>query len=109
MARRAFQVIWAQSATRDLEEIVTYIAADSRANAEKALARLKHKAENLTASPLRGRVVPEMAEFGLQSWREIVVRPYRIISRIDEGRVFVNAVLDGRRDLQDILMRRLLR
>ena len=109
MARRAFQVTWAESATRDMEEIVTYIAADSWANAEKVLARLKHKAESLTAYPLRGRVVPEMAEFGLRSWREIVVRPYRIIYRIDEGRVFVNAVLDGRRDLQDILMRRLLR
>ena len=109
MPRRTYQVIWAESATKDLEEIVTYIAGDSRASAIKVLARLKSKAESLEASPFRGRLVPEILEFGLRNWREIVVRPYRIIYRIDEGRVLVNAVIDGRRDLQDLLARRLLR
>ena len=38
-----------------------------------------------------------------------VVKPYRIIYRIEEDTVTVLAVLDGRRDLEDLLLERLIR
>ena len=49
------------------------------------------------------------AIFGIRNWRELIVKPYRIIYRIDEDTVNVLAVLDGRRDLQDLLLERLIR
>jgi len=30
-------------------------------------------------------VVPELAHFGMPSWQELVVKPYRFIYRIDES------------------------
>jgi plasmid stabilization system protein ParE len=54
-------------------------------------------------------VVPELAHFGIRNWRELIVKPYRIIYRIDEDTVNVLAMLDGRRDLQDLLLERLIR
>ena len=109
MARRSFRVRWAEAAVRDLEELVSYITADSPINAERILDKLKGRAGTLESAPSRGRVVPELAHFGLRSWRELIVKPYRIIYRIDESPVNVLAVLDGRRELEDLLLERLIR
>jgi len=109
MARRSFRVQWAEAAVRDLEELVSYITADSPINAERILDKLKVRAGTLESAPSRGRVVPELAHFGLRSWRELIVKPYRIIYRIDESTVNVLAVLDGRRELEDLLLERLIR
>jgi toxin ParE1/3/4 len=57
----------------------------------------------------RGRVVPELRELSLEPWRELLVKPYRIIYRISGPQVLIIAVLDGRRDVEDTLLRRLLR
>ena len=56
-----------------------------------------------------GRVVPEFAHFGIRSWRELIVRPYRVIYRIDGHTVYVLAVVDGRRELDDLLLEKLIR
>jgi plasmid stabilization system protein ParE len=104
-----FRVLWAEQAVQDLEEMVGYIAADSPVNARNLLAKLRGRAESLDTTPMRGRVVPELARFGIRSWRELVIKPYRIIYRVGEAEVFVLAVFDGRRDLEDVLLERLVR
>ncbi len=109
MARRSFRVQWAETAARDLEELISYIAADSPLNAERILDKLEKRARTLESTPVRGRVVPELAHFGIRNWRELIVKPYRIIYRVDEDTTNVLAVLDGRRDLQDLLLERLIR
>lgn len=109
MRRTSFRVLWTDTAVRDLEGLVGYIAADAPMNAERVLARLKSKAESLEVTPQRGRIVPELLRRGLSVWRELIVRPYRIIYRIDQRTVYVLAVLDSRRDLEDILLERLVR
>jgi len=94
---------------RDLEELVAYIAVDSPTNATRVLDRIERRAGSLESSPARGRVVPELAHFGMRTWRELVVRPYRLVYRIEGDTVTVLAVFDGRRDLEDVLLERLLR
>ncbi len=54
-------------------------------------------------------MVPELATFGLRTWRELLVSPYRLIYRSDEQSVHVLAVLDGRRELHELLLERLVR
>jgi len=106
---RRFRVLWAEEAVQDLEEIVSYIAADSPVNARSLLTKLRGRVDALDTSPMRGRVVPELARFGIRSWRELVVKPYRIVYRVAEAEVFVLAIFDGRRDLEDVLLERLVR
>jgi toxin ParE1/3/4 len=103
------QVVWAEAAVRDLEEIVAHIGLTSPANAEGVLDRLARKAESLGVAALRGHVVPELARFGIRTWRELPARPYRIFYRVTGRLVCVTAVFDGRRDLEDVLLDRLLR
>ncbi|MDY7225274.1 type II toxin-antitoxin system RelE/ParE family toxin [Hyalangium rubrum] len=106
---RTFEVEWTQVALTDLEELLDFIAQDNPAAAEAALDRLSQAAQRLEQSPKRGRVVPELSRFELRLYRELIVRPWRIIYRVGQRRVFVLAVLDGRRDLEQVLLARLLR
>ena len=109
MSETGGKVLWTEAAVLDLENLARFIAADSPVNARKVLARLKLKAESLESSPHRGRIVPELAGCGLLRWRELIVRPYRLVYRIDGKRVYILAVLDSRRDLEDVLLERIVR
>lgn len=109
MREPSFRVLWTEAAVRDMEDIIAFIAADSPGNARALLARFRERAAALEGHPTRGRIVPELALSGFATWREVIVRPYRLIYRVEADRVFVLAVLDGRRDLEDLLFRRLVR
>ncbi len=109
MPSRRFRVQWAEAAVCDLEELVAFIALDSELDAERGLRRIEGRAASLESSPGRGRVVPELARFGMRTWRELVVRPYRLVYRIEGDTVTVLAIFDARRDLEDVLLDRLLR
>lgn len=108
MASR-FRVEWTKSAGADLEQIISFIARDSPLNALKVYQRIRKQAKTLQRFPSRGRVVPELAELEVMIYRELSVPPYRILYRIEKAKVFVQAVLDGRRDLRQLLSERLLR
>jgi len=101
--------VWAETAVRDLEDIISFTASDSPLNAQRLLGRLQAKARSLETSPLRGRIVPELLRFGMRTWRELVVRPYRLIYRVGSNDVVVLALFDSRRDLEDVLLERLVR
>jgi toxin ParE1/3/4 len=108
MAAR-FRVRWTEQAATDLTEIVRYIALDSPQNALKVYKRIRTRAETLKTFPERGHVVPELAELGVTNYSELAIPQWRVVYRIDDKTVFVQAVFDGRRDLKQILSDRLLR
>ena len=108
MASR-FRVVWSEAAANDLADLVAYVAVDSPTSARTMLARLEKRAGSLVSSPQRGRRVPELARFGIGSWRELIVHPHRLVYEIDDRTVRVMAVLDGRRELQDLLLERSIR
>ncbi len=104
-----YRVLWTRTASGDLAEIIDFIAGDSPDRAPKILDGIESAAGKLDVMPLRGRVVPELAVFGIRNYRQIVYSPWRIIYRIAGREVFVLTVLDGRRHLEDLLLARLLR
>lgn len=107
MAER--NVVWSAAAAADLEAIIDFISRDSTEEALRVLDRLQRRAQRLTAPSLRGRIVPELRDEGIAIYRELIARPGRIIYRLDGESVLVLAVLDGRRDLADVLLERLTR
>ena len=108
MASR-FRVEWTEAATKDFEEIISFIARDSPLNAAKIYRRIRKRANSLRLFPGRGHTVPELADLDVLNYYELSVPPYRIIYRVEKPTVYVNALLDGRRDLRQILSERLLR
>ena len=77
-----YQVALSPSARRDLRDIVRYISLDSPESAVILGQFLVSSTKRLADFPEMGRVVPE---FGDPSLREIVVRSYRVIYRVDHG------------------------
>jgi len=106
MTRR--QVLWARSARRDFEAVVSYLAERSPQAALSTLDRLEARARSLVTLAERGRVVPELGRLHIQEYRELVVPPYRLIYRVRGPKVLVLAVVDARRSLEDILLDRLI-
>lgn len=96
-----YQVALSPSARRDLRDIVRYISLDSP---ERALAFgqfLVSNTKRLADFPEMGRVVPE---FDDPFVREIVVRSYRVIYRVnhEECRVDVARFWHGARGAPEI-------
>jgi toxin ParE1/3/4 len=62
----------------------------------------------LSEFPERGVYPKELLAMGIREYREIFFKPYRIICRVMNKNVYVLLVVDGRRDMQSLLQRRLL-
>ena len=69
---------------------------------------IEEKASTLDSLPERGRMVPELARFQVRHYRELVIAPYRLVYRVRDDVVFILGLFDSRRNLEDILLRRLL-
>ena len=106
---KRYVVEWAITALDDLEEIISYIADDSPINALKVVERIEARAHTLVTLPMRGRIIPELQWQGVTTFLEVQEPPWRLIYRVDGSRVHVVGVLDGRRQLEDLLLARFLR
>ena len=104
---RAYQVVWADVAENDLKDILEYIAVDNQLSALEIFQEVKQRTSNLYTFPERGRVVPELLDQSILIYRELVIPPWRIIYRISDKFVYVLSVLDSRRNVEDILLKRL--
>ena len=79
----AYKLIWSPAARDDLHDIVIFIARD---NPERAMSfgyQLISQTDRLQESPESGRIVPEYEN---QLLREIILRPYRIVYRVNHDR-----------------------
>ncbi|MCE7966884.1 MAG: type II toxin-antitoxin system RelE/ParE family toxin [Nitrospira sp. NTP2] len=95
---KRYEVLLTQGAEQDLESICDYIAEfDCVANANDVLDRLMVVVEGLAQFPERGSYPKELMALGIKEYRQTALKPYRVY-----------LIIDGRRDMQSLLARRLL-
>lgn len=105
-----FEVLLSEDAERDIEDIHHYVARhDTVEEADRLLAALEEACFALSKLPKRGNVPKELLPLGITEFREVHHKPYRVIYRIADRKVIVYCVVDGRRDMQSLLQRRLIR
>jgi toxin ParE1/3/4 len=105
-----FAVFLTADAAGDLEELYDYVALhDAPRNAEHLLERIEKTVRSLSESPERGSYPKELLALGIRDYREIFFKPYRMIYRVVADTVYVLMIIDGRRDMQTLLQRRLLK
>ncbi|MCL4788999.1 MAG: type II toxin-antitoxin system RelE/ParE family toxin [Verrucomicrobia bacterium] len=75
------KIVFTKPAIADLKGLVSFIARDNPQAAERFGYVIIARAEKLDQFPLLGRVVPE---FKMETIREIIHRPYRIVCRVRE-------------------------
>lgn len=106
---RSFRVLLTRDAARDLRGIYEYIAnADSLPAAGQVLERLQAVRQQLARLPERGSHPAELAALGIGEYRQLLLKPYRIIYRVVGKTVIIYLIADGRRDMPALLARRLL-
>ncbi len=104
-----FRVMLTNDAARDLEELYDYIALhDAPRKADYVLDQIEKAFSKLSEFPERGAYPKELLTLGIREYRQIFFKPYRIIYRVMEKNVYVLLIVDGRRDMQSLLQRRLL-
>ena len=102
-------VLLTDDAIRDLEELYDYIDQhDVPGKADYVIEQIEKVFSSLSENPRRGVYPKELVSIGIKEYREIFFKPYRIIYRIVEKKVFVLLIVDGRRNMQELLQRRLL-
>lgn len=107
--KKSMNISWATVAKKDLSEIIEFISEDSPENAITIWNKIKIKTAELGKFSNRGRVVPELLQQGISTYREIVIKPWRVMYRVDGKGVYIVTVIDSRRNIEDILLARLLR
>jgi toxin ParE1/3/4 len=104
-----YEVLLTEGAEQDLEALYDYIAEfDSVANANQVLDRLMAVVEGLAQFPERGSYPKELVTLGIKDYRQTAFKPYRVLCRVLGSQVVIFLIVDGRRDTQSVLARRLL-
>jgi toxin ParE1/3/4 len=106
----SYKVYLIADAEQDILEIYDSISdSDSPEKAEYVYRKIEEKCLNLSELPNRGHFPPELERIGIYEYREIHYKPYRVIYQIIDKKVYIHCILDGRRELQALLEKRLLR
>ena len=107
MAKK-YNIKWTAPARDDLNEIIDYISLTNLNYAVKILDAIEENVRKLDMFPERYRIVPELEKYGYLIYREIIIEYWRIIYKIENNFIFIMLVIDGRRNLEDILLKKIL-
>jgi len=91
-------ILWTGPALADLREIREWVERDSPDAACRLAAKIRERVDDLAVSPSSGRVVPEI---GIERYREVIVRSYRVIYEIRESDLVILRVRHSRCDLPE--------
>ena len=106
-----YQVFFTADAKNDIQELKNYVIQTwSKQVWKMASDTMKSNIENLAAYPHIGTVCSDLAVLGIGKYRQLVVGTNYLIYEADDVKqlIYVYIVCDQRRDLQSLLLRRLL-
>lgn len=90
------KILWSPLAVERASEISAYIAQDNPSAATKWIETIFKKVDQLKLSPQSGRVVPETNN---KKIRELIHGNYRIIYRVESGRISILTIRHGKQIL----------
>jgi toxin ParE1/3/4 len=104
------KVVILDSAEQDLRDLRSYIVKNfSQATWLKTYSKLKESIRNLATFPLLGAVPPELETLSLNQYRQVISGMNRVIYEPRADAVYIYMIVDSRRDLETLLMQRLMR
>ncbi|NNM53473.1 MAG: type II toxin-antitoxin system RelE/ParE family toxin [Spirochaetales bacterium] len=103
------KILWSEDASQDLLDIVSYIKDRSGSTmAREIYSRIQEKVKKSNSFPDSHRVAPELAEIGIAEIKEIIESPWRIFYRISNDEMRILSVVDGRRNVEEVLYRKII-
>ncbi|MCP4297197.1 MAG: type II toxin-antitoxin system RelE/ParE family toxin [Proteobacteria bacterium] len=105
----SYDIHFTEHAIGDLEDIYDYIYLnDVPGKADLVVDKIELAINELSEFPNRGVHPGELIEVGIKEFREVFFKPYRIIYRITGNSIYIMLIIDGRRNMQTLLYRRLI-
>lgn len=104
-----YKTIISRFAEDDLSEILDYYKSVNFEFVENFLGSIEDKIAKLKSFPGQGRIVPELEKQNIIDYKELIEGNYRIIYAIQEDTVIMHTIIDSRRNLEDPLIKKLLR
>ena len=102
------EILLTRGAEQDLDSLHDYLSASAGvAKADQLLDRLLEVVEGLAKLPERGSYPKELVALGIKEYRQTSFKPYRVIYRVVANQVLIYLIVDGRREMQPLLARRL--
>lgn len=83
-------------AAQDIAKVVRYIRLDKPAAAEKFKKILKNKIRALVRFSFLGRQIPELKGTEYQDYRELIIRPCRVLYKREKDSIRILRVLHSR-------------
>jgi len=105
---KKYSIKWTEPAREDVNEIIDHIATTNLMYSVKILDMIEEKVDKLESSPKSFRIVPELEKYGYLKYREIIVEYWRIMYKIENEIVYIMLVIDGRRNLEDFLLKKMI-
>jgi len=108
---QAWRVVFTRRAGKDIRAILAFIGAQDGPDVAEAIAEKFIAArDGLRQLPDRGRIPPELQHVNILTFREIQIKPYRIVYQVNKTthEVYIHVVADGRRNFAELLRERLL-
>ncbi len=106
---KKYKTIISRYAEDDLIEIIDYYFPINPEFSQKLLIAIENKIHDLKTFPTQGRIVPDLEKQNIIDYRELIEGNYRIIYSIEEEIVFIHTIIDSRRNLDEILLKKLMR
>ena len=104
-----YEVLITRSAENDLAGIYEYVFNDSQSKADRLFENIKNTILELEIFPNRGHIPPELDRINVSGFLEVNYKSYRIFYQVFDKKVYIHCILDSRRNLLDILQKRLIR
>lgn len=102
-------IIWSQDASDDLFDIIDYIKNKSgKIMAHDIYTRIINQIESIDSFPESGRIIPELMAIGIRDLRELIESPWRILYRITSNEIQIISVIDGKRNVEEILYKKII-
>lgn len=104
------QVVFLHSAECNLKELRSYILKRFGQRVwQESYNQIKDSFKTITQFPESGCIPDELENLGLVQYRQVITGMNRVIYEVRSGTVYIHVICDTRRDLQSLLMARLLR
>lgn len=105
-----YSIVILESAEQDLQEIKRYVIQRFSSKAwKKTSTQLKATLKQLQQFPYSGNIPQEIALFELHQFQQVICDMNRIVYEIEQDKIFIHMIVDVRRDMKSLLMKRLIR
>ena len=104
-----FRVVVPPSVKKDLKEIVEYHYEVNKTYSKRLFNKIIERIRELETFPDKGRIVPELRDHNIVDYKELIEEYFRIVYRVFDEEVLLISIIDGRRNVEEVLIRKLQR